>query len=280
MLRIVIIIASVGLAASLSWSLASNSIRSRGQDPPCTKYQLPTLLFIGTGHSGSTSLANLMNLHPNLSYGVRKEHRFFVCNPPGATCDHRVHQYKLGFKVNCNTKYTFDATASYYGIGVDNIPHRQVTLHHNPGLPAVKEVHNILPDVKILLNVRDPVDTMFSEGIEDVESMYKRDLSCLADSVETWLKVFPKSRFLVIRAEDVFDDMGKVANQIFSYMGLEARKFTDAELQTVGQSGRRRTARRASLALRQEYYSNPLVVQCKERLEQLTGMRFPWEGSP
>merc|ERR1719356_980918 len=37
--------------------------------------RLPRVLFLGLPHSGSTSLAEEMNLHPELSYGLTKEHK-------------------------------------------------------------------------------------------------------------------------------------------------------------------------------------------------------------
>jgi len=271
----------VASVACLTWPTAKDydySHRAKSQKTAlmsgdCVKYQLPSFLFIGMGHSGSTSLAALMNLHDDLSYGDMKEHNFFACGDSDSDCmlDYDVDAYKAEFGVDCGTKYTFDASQNYLAIAEKDSTEDQ---------EAVEMVYSILPNVSIMVAIRDPVEYFFSLNVTELEDMFNWPfMKITKERIQIWESVYDPSRFIFIDSQDAFKNMSAEANRIFDWMGLESRTFTDDELTDLENSGRRRSTQKPSQELREAYYADEFVQKQKKELEELVGITFDWEGS-
>ena len=101
---------------------------------------LPSFLIIGAAKSGTTSLyANLIE-HPNILPSSKKEISFFQFMQ-----DTRVSFYKEHFPLKKKNFITGEASASY-------LPHKFIP----------KRVYDLIPDVKLITILRDPVERAYS----------------------------------------------------------------------------------------------------------------------
>lgn len=258
----------------------------------------PSLLYIGTGHSGSTTLATELNKHPEMKYGKMKEHSFLHY---GAQT---FASYLKEFRVPCTTKVTFDAFPSTYTRGNPTSNDELGSWRgFHLGLEYVKEVKKLYgPHLKILMMIRDPVQYLisFSLNLGDGQKGSARKFNledfisgktstswgrkqlrnaCYADHLEAWLKVFPIENFLFIKAEDYFLKPQPTLNQIFDFVEVSRKTYDQSDLKP---SGRRRTVAaqdRVSFLARFLYHHNPAHKDCKERLESMTNLKFDWPGS-
>ena len=126
---------------------------------------LPSLVCIGGGHSGSTSLASYLSKHPMLTTGSNKhgisgtEHRFRF-GQLGDISSARLRServtvmqaYALDFRVgepalSSRTKYTFDVTPSYYRMGVRD----------DDAYPGLRAFTAVVPTASIVVLLRHVV---------------------------------------------------------------------------------------------------------------------------
>merc|ERR1712232_963139 len=126
------------------------------------------------------------------------------------------------------------------------------------------------PGTKLIIMLRDPVDFLASlppwwtERVKDVGG------DCYADGVERWLNEFPRSNVLVLKMEQYVERPQEVLDAVFEFLGVPS--FTVEG--TAPQSGRRRHSKDSiDIKQRAKYHSDPRNVECKERLEQLTGLK-------
>merc|ERR1712150_189933 len=189
--------------------------QSRPNEHVCTKSLAPKVLIIGMNHAGSTTVAELMNLHPQMSFGDWKEHRFFTSTAgsffrPGKfkpLVKKTVQKYLKEFNVPCDVEITFDATPNYWAMGNPNLP-KGDTFRRKPGRHAVEEVQELLgSDVKIIWIAKDPVKWLSSNKVFDHPTWKPhafKIVQCMAETLETWLSVFPKEQFLFLNSDYIF----------------------------------------------------------------------------
>ena len=101
---------------------------------------LPSFLIIGAAKSGTTSLyANLIE-HPNILPSSKKEISYFQFMQ-----DTRISFYKEHFPLKKKNYISGEASASY-------LPHKFIP----------KRVHDLIPEVKLIVILRDPVERAYS----------------------------------------------------------------------------------------------------------------------
>jgi hypothetical protein len=240
----------------------------------------PTLFYIGPGHSGSTTLADLMNAHPNLSYGAKKEHKFFCGHAWERTWDNYVNE----FWVDSSVTRTFDASINYIWMGSENDPACQA--RYTPGLGAVQNFAKTIQDnthgatLQFIAMFRNPVDWVCSRykprGWCDNETIMEHTLNeyqkqpCYAEYLESFLSVFDRSQFLFLNSEDAFENQESVINQVWDFVGVPRTPFEYVS------SGRRRNQQYSTEGAKVGFFQTDKQQQCKQRLEQMTGLTFAW----
>jgi hypothetical protein len=167
-------------------------------------------------------------------------------------------------------------------------------------------VNALLPHVKLIALVRDPVERTFSayhhqvrrgseslsfvEAIEqephrlagEVEKLMQDDTyrshshrhhsylarGIYADQLDAWLRVFPRPQMLVIKSEDFFDRPADVVGEVLTFLGLPP--FTSQTFQrfNVGEYEQMDPEVRKRLV---EYFAPR-----NERLYKLLGRDFGW----
>lgn len=110
--------------------------------------KLPNLIVVGAGKAGTTSLHAYLDLHPEIAMVAEKEMRFFT--DPN-------HLAWLG-----RYQETFSAGVRYRG---ETSPAYAMS----PVFPGVVDrMADLIPDVRLVYVVRDPVDRVVSEYVENV----------------------------------------------------------------------------------------------------------------
>jgi Sulfotransferase domain len=206
---------------------------------------MPTYLIIGGQRCGTTSLYEYLCAHPA------------GCRARG----HEVHYFTLNFtkgpawyRGHFPTAVEFRRAARRAGVAITGEASPYYLFH-----PMVPErVRELLPDVRLLILLRDPVDRAYShyqrelqvgvetlsfedaleaeparlEGEDDrlrlevgYRSFAHRNFSYVArglyaDQLRRWLGVFPREQILVARSEDLSRTPESVLPGIYEFLGL------------------------------------------------------------
>ena len=193
--------------------------------------QLPNFIIIGAQKSGTTSLLQYLREHPEIGATHKKEVHFFSW-----WYDKGLDWYRAHFPFEGEKPLIGEASPSYL-------------LH--PGVPA--RLHAVLPDVKLLVMLRNPVDRAYShhqmnvrKGVDPLpfeEAIAReperlrlnngsdlgwRDSSFIsylsrglyADQLEGWLDYFPREHVKVIKSEAFFADPELGLREALAFLDL------------------------------------------------------------
>merc|ERR1712232_1012557 len=133
-----------------------------------------------------------------------------------------VKSYADQFRVPCSVDQTFDASPQTVFIGMpgQNFIERACLRRSN-----VSFVRKVLgADIKFILTVKDPVrwvssvTTSKSFNPSSMDRLIK--LTCLADALEEWLRLFSRKQFLFLDAYSMFNDLNATMVQVFQHIGV------------------------------------------------------------
>ncbi len=265
---------------------------------------LPDFVVIGAAKSGTTSL-----------YGALIDHPFVL--PCTTTDPHfqntkEVHFFDYGFQRG------LDWYRSHFPL--ESVRRELEAEHGRPFLTgeaspsyissywAPGRIREILPDVKLLAVLRNPVDRAYSQfqmsrrqGIEPFERFEEAAAaeeerlrpivarlsadphyqnpdfgrwsylarSRYAEQLERWLALFPREQFLFLKAEDLADSTATI-DAVYEFLGLPAHRLgKPPRLHTGGEYTPMAPDVRAKMV---EYFRPH-----NERLYDLLGIDFGWE---
>ena len=201
---------------------------------------VPNFLVIGAAKSGTTSLHAWLGQHPEIFVSQQKSLHFFAkdwvlenANGPG---DKRLlmlmtstwESYLAHFREAEGRKAIGDFSPSYFW-----------------WWPSREEIRDRLPDAKIILTLRDPVQKAFSQYTHLVRDgretlsfwdalqaeperkarkygglwLY-RESACYAESTERFLEYFGPDRMRIYFFEDLVRDPSIVLKDIFRFLGV------------------------------------------------------------
>ncbi len=212
---------------------------------------LPDFMIIGTQKGGTTSLYRYLAKHPDINPNyVVKELSYF---------DEDYSRGKIWYRSNFPKKRSgklyFEGTTHYL---------------YNPLVP--KRVKQMLPNVKVIALLRNPIDRAYSSykhqvragreslSFEDaIESESKRlsgekdrllaDPSYISynynhfsyiergkyiDQVNNWLECFSKKQMLILSSEDFFQDTDDSLKQICNFLGVKHIKTNPKKKHNTG----------------------------------------------
>ncbi len=206
---------------------------------------LPDFLVIGTQRGGTTSLYHYLEELPCIVPATTKEIHFFDRRFDKGLAWYRGHfptriarQYEQRFRKRAFV--TGEASPSY--------------LFH-PHVP--RRIAKALPHVKLIVLLRNPVDRAYSQyyhavelgletlpfeaAIKDEEERTARErakimqdehyesyafkhLSYLSrgiyvDQLQTWMSLFPREQFLILKSEEFYADPGSSVKQVLDLSG-------------------------------------------------------------
>lgn len=212
---------------------------------------LPDFLVIGAQRSGTTTLYDYLASQPGVRRPVRKEIHYFAAHYGRGLSWYRAH-FPIALRAD-RRWLTFECTPYYL-------------LH--PLVPM--RVKSDLPDVKLVVLLRDPVDRFLSQyrmnverGIEvrplaavvaaeraqghaEIEagsnSPEHRNFSYLArgryvEQLQRWFAQFPRASFHLIDFDDLVEQPRPTLEQACDFLGLTAPTM-DAALHSGYRTGR------------------------------------------
>ena len=257
------------------WRLASAPLR-----------KLPDFIIAGAPKCGTSSLYDLIALHPRVRRGLRKEPTNFI-HYPASFLWSRMNQPIALSPFLCG-----EGSVEYF---------------FHPDAPFSAAA--VVPHGKVLFLLRDPVVRAWSEyrmfvksGHEkdDFGSVVRRAMRWLADPdaralcesasrqsfnpvryvrsgmyaelIERWLKAFPRDQVLVSFAEDLFDRPQELARSVYSFLGLPA--YEPGSIPHARDSGNRSMPHEDVVAEMREFYA-----PCDAKLRELLGRALPWDNA-
>lgn len=209
---------------------------------------LPSALIIGTQRGGTSSLFNYLVQHPDVLPPLRKEVHYFDLNHARGPnwyrgCFPYSHRLRQG-------AITIDATPYYM-------------MHPL----AAERAAELLPDLKLIALLRNPIDRALShyqhevrggrESLSFAEAL-ERESERLAgqeerlrsdpryyswnhrryaytrrglylEQLQRWLRHFPRSQLLVLQSERLFRDPPGVSAEVYRFLGLRAHTLPKYE---------------------------------------------------
>ncbi len=183
------------------------------------KGRLPNLLVIGAMKSGTTSLHDYLDLHPDIYMFKPKEVHFYAdSNFSEERREAYMNLFKTSHKIVGTSPQSYTKCHNKY---YKNIPER---------------IFNDTPNVKMIYLVRDPIERYKSHILESYHCDPKEDIRYSKESgnywktsmygmqLEAYLKFFPIHQIHIMCLEDLKENPLRTMNKAFSFLGLEEMK--------------------------------------------------------
>jgi hypothetical protein len=258
-------------------------------------HTLPDFLIIGAARSGTTSLYEYLIQHPSIIRGIGKEVYFF-----DKEFQKGVNWYKSFFPTNF-VKSRLENKLQTNCLTCEATPRY---LYH-PSTP--KRVFEIIPNVKLIILLRNPIDRAYSHyqmevssgnedlSFEDAIDQEKNRISddmqkmendenfysvnfyrksyltrgIYVDQIKRWFKYFPREQFLILKSENLYSDPSKVYGQVLDFLDLSKFKLNSFEAHRMRKYSNISPETRKKLS----NYFKPHNKQ----LYELLGKNFNWD---
>lgn len=261
---------------------------------------LPDFLLIGGKRCGSTSLYRYLTDHPAVVPMVPAREHIKGLYYFAQHYDRGPRWYRSHFP----TRSTMSAVARRHGVAVTG----EASPYYLGHPLAAQRAATALPDVRILVVLRDPVERAFSHYREQVRrgrepltfaealdaethrlagehqrlvdnpSYYSRahehhayaTRGRYADNLEDWLTRYPSERVLVLRSEDFFADPQSAYDAVTDFLGLPRHRLEATPKHNFRGAAVMDPAVRERLM---RYYEEP-----NRRLERMLGREMGWSS--
>jgi len=257
---------------------------------------LPNFIIIGAAKSGTSSLYEYLIQHPSIYKCLVKEPNYF------AIYFHKSLEWYRTYFPSSLTKFyvekilknkfsTGEASTQYYWY-----PH------------AAKRVKELLPNVKIIVLLRNPIDRSFSHyqmevrhgneqlSFEDAiknessrtKDEYKKmmndtmyfspkytmqayiEKSIYINAIKRWTDHFPLNQFLFVKSEDLFENTTEELNKILRFLNLSEFKLKKYDVIRKGTYSKLEPKIRNELRVFFKPYN--------EQLYEYLGKDFGWDS--
>ena len=180
---------------------------------------LPNFMLIGTGRAGSDWITRNLSLHPDIFMPRQKSTSFFTRH-----YDKGIDWYSRRFGSR-KENAVGEATVGYL---------------HNENVPELVARH--IPDVKLIANLRDPVDRAYSSygrllgkarpgdtnfhiSFEEKIQITPRllEIGLYAQHLQRWFEYFPRENFLILTFDEMKQNPDRFLTKIYSFLGVNAQ---------------------------------------------------------
>lgn len=253
--------------------------------PTASRRPLPGFLILGAAKSGTTSLHEYLSEHPHISAPTEKEIHYFDQSYARGDGWYRAHFQRAGI----DAKITGESTPYY--------------LFH-PRVPEL--VARDLPNAKLIVILREPIDRAFSQHNHERASGYESQpferaialeqerlrgeeerllgdpsyrsyahqhhsylaRSRYAEQLERWLRHFEREQLLILGAEDSFQEPGATVATAQEFLGLDLVPPSDSTARNIRSYAPIADDLRKRLQAEFEPHN--------QRLYELAGREFGW----
>lgn len=195
---------------------------------------LPNFLIIGAPRAGTTWIAKNIREHPDIYIPQIKEIHFFDRHYGKG-----INFYESYFPQSAKKKAIGEATPDYL---------------YEKGVPAL--IHKHLPNVKLVLSLRNPVDRVYSR-YWNAKAKYKQNKNLsfeekirlkplfleegfYYDHLLRFFAYFPKEQFLILLFDDLKKDPNGFLQKIFNFLDVDASftpSLTDLKVNAASTKG-------------------------------------------
>ncbi|NEQ36106.1 MAG: hypothetical protein F6K40_07340 [Okeania sp. SIO3I5] len=254
--------------------------------------QKPNFIIIGAQKCGTTSLYKYLTKHPQILPATKKEVHFFDLN-----FDKGMSWYYSHFSQKETQNKIITGEASPYYIFHPHAPQR---------------ISQSLPDIKLIVLLRNPVDRAvshyyhnrqfrklreplsFEEAIqqessriepeinkiiadENYKSLSHRYYSYLSRGIYIqqlveWMKFFPRQSFLILKSEELWENPGQKMKQVWDFLGVPSQT---QEIYEKHNYRRHKNDISAATRMMLTEYFQPY----NQRLEEYLGQKFNWDNT-
>lgn len=204
----------------------------------------PNFFIVGAAKAGTTSLYAYLSQHPAIFFPAIKEPHFFTQVQPSA--ERRFFIEAINKR---NAYLRLFSSARGYGVIGDASP----SYLWHPKVPL--RIREAVPDAKIAMILRDPVDRAYShylmdfrEGVQHrpfyealLEDMHSRDkgwglsylyfeLGLYADQVGRYLAIFPPERVQILLFDEFTHDTRNALQEIATFLEVDPAPFRDLDI--------------------------------------------------
>lgn len=180
------------------------------------------VFLLGAQKAATTTLAHLLNQHPEVCLSEPKEPNFFTNSFGEGT-----NWYQACFDTNNETSVCLDASTS----------NSMIDLHRRPDSPnnlAPKRIKDFCPDAKFIYVLRDPVERTYSAYWHEVkvgreirpflealkENSEYQATSCYHLQLTSYLQYFAPEQFLLVNFEDIKRNSQAIVTQCLAFLDL------------------------------------------------------------
>lgn len=209
-------------------------------------HTLPDFLIIGAAKCGTSSLYDYLMQHPNVGKSLTKQIHFF-----DRYFDRSVSWYKVCFPFLWQKFYMEKIQHKKFSTG-------EATAHYMTHPLAAQRAHKVIPNVKIIVMLRNPADRAYShysmekdhnneklsfeEAIEKEPERIKGEIEEMLNNqnnsgrnyphkaylkggeyieqILRWRKFFPKENFIFIKSEDFNKNPSLIYNEVLNFLKL------------------------------------------------------------
>jgi len=205
---------------------------------------LPNFIIIGANKGGTTSLHQYLSEHPEIFMSEIKEPMFFSFgNITEAQKNENALSRNKGLQ---NVIYTLEDYENLFKDSAGFIAKGEASTAYLTNSRVPEEIFKLIPDVKIIAILRDPISRAISNykmyvdwGIEKLSfekvvkdelngkrkdkpgGMHYLELGLYANGIERYLKLFPENQIKIYLFEDFVKDTEKVLEDIYLFLGVD-----------------------------------------------------------
>lgn len=186
----------------------------------------PEACLIGAQKSGTTTLAYLLDQHPQVTVAKPKEPHFFTRN-----WDKGLDWYEEKFSASDDT-VRVDASTTYSMASLSE-PYKRGRQKIYEGVPG--RVFSVNPNAKLIYLMRDPVERTYSGYWHDIRMGRKEenfrtavmkdpsylDISDYYGQLRLWLQFFPAESFLFVLFEDLRENPEHITKECWDFLKVD-----------------------------------------------------------
>lgn len=215
---------------------------------------LPDFLIAGVPKAGTTGLHAALVRHPQLFLPRVKEPKFFLTDgpPPTSGGPGDVQTYQQHVWRRADYEALFDPAPAGMLRG-------EATPFYLYDRQAHRRIHRLIPDVKVILVLRDPVDRAHSnwahlrtDGLEPeadflaacAQETRRRDagwadfwhylaMGCYGSQVRDLFELFSREQVLIIRYRDLRDSAAATLDKVCGFLGVQSGVIDEVPWQNV-----------------------------------------------
>lgn len=230
---------------------------------------LPDFIIIGAMKCGTTSLYRYLKTHSQIGGPRIKETNFFI--KEGNT-PKQIEWYKSQFTGN----YPLQGEAS---------PNYSKA-HLFQGVP--RRIHQLIPDVKLLYILRDPVERIISHYTHNygkrresgfIEELLKNQqkfnhyvmTSRYYWQIQQFLEYFSKQQILIISLDKLKTDRESALQKVFRFLEVDSKNLDEEQLRKkIGTTSQKTKTGKVA----QYFFNNPLITFLKKGIPADYKRRF------